>query len=150
MINKLYGIERGLKDGSAETSKLGREEPRLPVLAQLKNWIEKTQPQITTQNALDKAVGHLANNWCKLERYFLHGYLAIDNNAAEPTIRSLVIDRKNWLLATRPKARQPVRNFAVWSRQPKPTAKNLMRGCATHRNVCRRRPQWMHNNPIEG
>nr|WP_276575194.1 hypothetical protein [Pseudomonas juntendi] len=32
----------------------------LPLLTQLKNWVEKTQPQVTTQSALGKAIGYLA------------------------------------------------------------------------------------------
>lgn len=73
-------------------------ERSVPLLAQLRRWIEKTQPQVTTQNALGKAIGNLASNWSKLERYVEHGYLPIDNNAAERAIRPFVIGRKNWAL----------------------------------------------------
>lgn len=71
----------------------------MPLLAQLRSWIEKTQPQVTTQNALDKAIGYLVSDWNKLERYVEHGYLPIDNNAAERAIRPFVIGRKNWLFS---------------------------------------------------
>ena len=69
----------------------------LPLLTQLKNRVEKTQSQVTTQNALGKAIGYLASNWSKLERYIEHGYVPIDNNAAERAIRPFVIGRKSWL-----------------------------------------------------
>lgn len=95
LINKLYGIERDLKDNVDEDRKTGRHERSLSVLAQLKSWMEKTQPQVTAQNALGKAVGYLASNWNKLERYVEQGYLPIDNNAAERAIRPFVIGRKN-------------------------------------------------------
>lgn len=39
--------------------------------------------QVTTQNALGEAIGYLTSNWSKLEHYVEHGYLPIDNNAAE-------------------------------------------------------------------
>lgn len=58
---------------------------------------------MTSQNALGKAIGYLASNWSKLERYVEHGYLPIDNNAAERAIRPFVIGRKNWLLSDTPK-----------------------------------------------
>jgi len=103
LINKLYGIERDLKTGSNNDRKTGRHEQSLPVLAQLKSWMEKTQPQVTAQNVLDKAIGYLANNWSKLERYVEEGYLPIDNNAAERAIRPFVIGRKNWLFSDTPK-----------------------------------------------
>ena len=103
LINKLYGIERDLKDNVDEYRKTGRHERSLPVLAQLKSWMEKTQPQVTAQNALGKAVGYLASNWNKLERYVEQGYLPIDNNAAERAIRPFVIGRKNWFFSDTPK-----------------------------------------------
>ena len=74
-----------------------------PVLAQLQTWLEKTQPQVTAQNALGKAISYLASNWIKLVRYTEAGYLPIDNNAAEHAIRPFVIGRKNWLFSDTPK-----------------------------------------------
>ncbi|KIH82996.1 Mobile element protein [Pseudomonas batumici] len=103
LINKLYGIERDLKDSGDQDRQAGRHERSLPVLAQLKSWMEKTQPQVTAQNPLGKAVGYLASNWSKLERYVEQGYLPIDNNAAERAIRPFVIGRKNWLFSDTPK-----------------------------------------------
>ncbi|WP_122521494.1 IS66 family transposase [Pseudomonas viridiflava] len=103
LINKLYGIERDLKASSSADRKNGRHEHSLPILAQLKSWIEKTQPQATAQNALGKAISYLASNWSKLERYVEEGYLPMDNNAAERAIRPFVIGRKNWLFSDTPK-----------------------------------------------
>ncbi|WP_122582770.1 IS66 family transposase, partial [Pseudomonas viridiflava] len=103
LINKLYGIERDLKASSDADRKIGRHEHSLPILAQLKSWIEKTQPQVTAQNALGKAISYLASNWSKLERYVEEGYLPMDNNAAERAIRPFVIGRKNWLFSDTPK-----------------------------------------------
>ena len=57
MLNKLYGIERELKDSSDEQRFIGRQEKSLPILAQLKSWLEKTQPQLTSQSVLGKTVG---------------------------------------------------------------------------------------------
>ena len=102
LINKLYGVERDLKDACDDVRKTGRHDRSLPVLAQLKIWMEKTQPQVTPQNALGKAIGYLASNWNKLERYAEEGYLPIDNNPAERAIRPFVIGRKNWLFSDTP------------------------------------------------
>ena len=103
MINKLYGIERGLKEMTDEQRFAGRQEQSLPVLSQLKNWLEKTQPQVTAQSALGKAVNYLASNWSRLERYIEAGFLPIDNNAAERAIKPFVIGRKAWLFSDTPK-----------------------------------------------
>ena len=103
MINTLYGIERELKDAGDEQRFMGRQEKSLPILAQLKNWLDKTQSQVTAQSALGKAVHYLANNWSRLERYVEAGFLPIDNNAAERAIKPFVIGRKAWLFSDTPK-----------------------------------------------
>ena len=103
LINKLYGIERELKDASDEQRHRGRQQHSQPLLEQLKTWLEKTQPQVTAQNALGKALSYLARNWSRLERYIEAGHLPIDNNAAERAIRPFVIGRKNWLFSDTPK-----------------------------------------------
>lgn len=103
LINRLYAIERELKDASDEQRYLGRQQHSLPVLEQLKTWLDKTQPQVTAQNALGKAVNYLASNWSRLERYIEAGYLPIDNNRAENAIRPFVIGRKNWLFSDTPR-----------------------------------------------
>ncbi|SUD66045.1 ISPpu15, transposase Orf2 [Pseudomonas putida] len=56
MINKLYGIERELKDASDGQRFIGRQERGLPILQQLKSWLDKTQSQVTPQSVLGKAV----------------------------------------------------------------------------------------------
>ena len=80
-----------------------RYRARFPVLRQLHAWLEKTQPQVTVQNALGKAISYLSNNWNKLVRYTEAGYLPIDNNAAERATRPFVIGRKNRLFSDTPK-----------------------------------------------
>ncbi|EPM50611.1 ISPsy5, transposase [Pseudomonas syringae pv. actinidiae ICMP 19098] len=102
-INKLYSIERELKDFSDEQRYIGRQEKSLPELAKLKALMEKTQPQVTPQSALGKAVSYLAHNWSRIERYIEAGFLPIDNNAAERAIRPFAIGLKAWLFSDTPK-----------------------------------------------
>lgn len=104
MISKLYGIENAYKDSSDEGRKRGRQDLSRSVMSELKVWVDKTLPCVTTQNALGKAVTYLANNWSKLERYVEEGYLPIDNDPAERAIRPFVIGRKNWLFSDTPRA----------------------------------------------
>ncbi len=96
MINTLYGIERELKDFSDEQRFVGRQERSLPILIQLKSWLDITQSQVTAQSAFGKAVHYLANNWSRLERYVEAGYLPIDNNAAERATKPFVVGCKAW------------------------------------------------------
>ncbi|UFQ99329.1 IS66 family transposase [Pseudomonas wenzhouensis] len=103
LINKLYGIERELKEANDNERLAARQQRSQPLLAQLKAWLDKTRPQVTAQNALGKAVNYLASNWSRLERYVEGGHLPIDNNRAENAIRPFVIGRKNWLFSDTPK-----------------------------------------------
>ncbi|MGX5793171.1 IS66 family transposase [Pseudomonas sp. E2-15] len=103
LISKLYGIETAYKEKSDELRKKARQDLSCHVMEQLREWLRKTLPYVTTQTALGKAVTYLANNWEKLKRYVEEGYLPIDNNAAERAIRPFVIGRKNWLFSDTPK-----------------------------------------------
>ena len=60
---------------------------------QLNSSLDKTQPHITPQSALGKAISYLSNNWSRLIRYLEGGHLPIDNNPAERAIRPFVIGR---------------------------------------------------------
>lgn len=103
LINQLYGIERDLKAANDSERLVARQQRSQPLLDQLKAWLDKTQPQVTAQNALGKAVNYLAGNWSRLVRYVEGGHLPIDNNRAENAIRPFVIGRKNWLFSDTPK-----------------------------------------------
>ena len=103
LINKLYGIERDLKDADHNERLDVRQQRSQPLIDQLKAWLDKTQPQVAGQTALGKAVNYLARNWSRLVRYIEGGHLPIDNNRAENAIRPFVIGRKNWLFSDTPK-----------------------------------------------
>ena len=103
LINRLYGIERDLKDACDTERLVARQQRSQPLLDQLKAWLDKTQPQVAGQTALGRAVNYLASNWRKLVRYVEGGHLPIDNNRAENAIRPFVIGRKNWLFSDTPK-----------------------------------------------
>lgn len=147
LINKLYGIERDLNAGSESERKIGRHEQSLPILAQLKSWIEKTQLQVTAQNALGKAISYLASNWSKLERYVEEGYLPIDNNAAERAIRPFVIGRKNWLFSgTSNGAAASARLYSLVE-TAKANGQEPYAWLRQHWNACHRRPQLRITKP---
>jgi hypothetical protein len=100
----LHRFEKVLSRHGVDSDKhIDRQEKSLPILAQLKSWLDKTQPQVTAQSALGKAVNYLANNWSRLERYVEAGFLPIDNNPAERAIKPFVIGRKAWLFSDTPK-----------------------------------------------
>jgi len=97
MIQKLYGIERGLKDKSAQEKYQVRQEKAKPLLDKFYQWLAKAN--VVTKSALGKAISYCQNQWHKLVHYIDDGNLTIDNNRAERAIKPFVIGRKNWLFS---------------------------------------------------
>ncbi len=125
-IRKVYGCR------DCESAPVTADKP-----AQM---IEKS---VASPSVLAMAIGYLASNWSKLERYVEHGYLPLENNAAERAIRPFVIGRKNWFFSDTPKgATASAHLYSLVE-----TAKSPMRGCATHWSACRTRPRLRNTKP---
>lgn len=74
IIQKEKVAEREPNGVCDEQRYIGLQEKSLPELAKLKAWMDKTQPEVTAQSALGKAVNYLANNWTRLERHIEAGF----------------------------------------------------------------------------
>jgi transposase len=112
LIRRLYAVERTLPPllprgddhPDALAQRAQREEQRRalrqlqagPILAELKKWLDEQRPQALPKSALGQAVGYALNNWEALGRYLEQGYLAIDNNLSERTLRAIALGRNNW------------------------------------------------------
>src|SRR5204863_439162 len=110
-IGQLYALERELPpllppgdDAEAAQQRRQREEQRKlwrqqqagPVLAEMKKWLEEQKGKVLPTSVLGQAVGYALNNWAALLRYQEQGYLAIDNNLSERTLRAIALGRNNW------------------------------------------------------
>ena len=110
-IGKLYAIERALPpllppsdDPADQERRRQREEQRrqirqvqaVPILAELKRWLDDQRPKALPKSPFGQAVGYALNNWEALGRYVEQGYLAIDNNLSERTLRVIALGRNNW------------------------------------------------------
>jgi hypothetical protein len=108
-INDLYRIEREAKRESArlQLDKAGTEALYLSVRqAQSVPLLDKLKAQLTAltltyapREGMGKAVAYFLKRWDDFTRYTQSGALPIDNNAAERSIRGLVVGRKNWYFA---------------------------------------------------
>lgn len=99
MIGALYGIEKKILHDPPDKKYLIRQTQSLPILNQIKAWLDELQNQVTPKSPLGKAVSYAFEQWYAVSRYVDDGRLAIDNNIAERAIKSFVIGRKNWLFA---------------------------------------------------
>src|SRR5262249_21363063 len=111
LIRQLYAIERDLPpllvpsdDPSAAEQRRHRKEQRRhlrelqaePVLTALKKCLDEQRPGVLPKSLLSVAIGYALNNWVALKRYLERGYLAIDNNLSERTLRAIALGRNNW------------------------------------------------------
>jgi len=110
-IGQLYAIERSLPpllrpsdDPAEQAQRRAREEQRRlqrqtqaqPVLDELKQWLTQQQGQVLPKSPLGQAIGYALNNGEALCRYLEQGYLSIDNNLSERTLRVVALGRNNW------------------------------------------------------
>ena len=110
-IGRLYAVERQLPpllapsdDPVATEQRRVREEQRRqlrqrdaePVWNELAKWLEETRPGVLPKSPLGGAIGYAWNNAAALKRYLEAGYLAIDNNLSERTLRVIALGRNNW------------------------------------------------------
>jgi transposase len=101
-IGELYRIEAVIKGKPPDQRRAIRQEHGLPILSNLKTWLEATLPQLSGKSELAKAIRYALTRWQALNRFADDGHLEIDNNPAERAIKPLVLGRKNWLFAGSP------------------------------------------------
>ena len=102
LIGKLYAVEKRYRDGSVDERLAARRAHSLPVLAELRHWLDDSLLQVPPTSKLGEALRYLAGQWERLTRYCERGELPIDNNPAENAIRPFVVGRKAWLFADTP------------------------------------------------
>lgn len=97
--NRLFQIERDLKELSTEERYEKRLEQSKPVLEAFLSWLKNKEQQVLPKSGLGKAIKYCLNQWLKLETFLLDGRLEISNNRAERAIKPFVIGRKNFLFS---------------------------------------------------
>ena len=82
------------------------QEESLPLFAQFKTWLIKSEQHVIAKNDLSDAIQYCLNQWEKLVRYTLDGRLSVDNNRAERAIKPFVVGRKAWMFSQTAKGAQ--------------------------------------------
>ena len=98
-IAALYAIEEEIRGRSAEERRAVRNERNRPLLESLKQWMEETLSKLSRKSDTTRAIGYALDRWDALTRYCDDGRLEVDNNAAERSLRAVVLGRKNFLFA---------------------------------------------------
>ena len=63
---------------------------------ELAKWLAGQGPKVLPKSPLGSAIGYTSNNWEALKRYLEQGFLAIDNNLSERTLRAIALGRNAW------------------------------------------------------
>jgi transposase len=98
-IAALYAIEEEIRGRSAEERRAVRNERSRLLLKSMKQWMEETLGKLSRKSDTTKAIRYALGRWDALMRYCDDGHLEIDNNAAERSLRAVVLGRKNFLFA---------------------------------------------------
>src|SRR5258706_2176535 len=96
-IAALYLIEEEIRGRSAEERREVRNASSRPLLESLKQWFEETLGKLSRKSDTTRAIRYALGCWDALLRFCDDGHLEIDNNAAERSLRTVVLGRKNYL-----------------------------------------------------
>jgi len=99
IIQQLYRIEADINALPPEQKRIIRQEQAVPILNQLRGWLDQALTQVTPLSLTGKALAYLHKQWPTLTVYCEDGRLEIDNNGVERAIRPFVIGRKAWLFS---------------------------------------------------
>src|SRR6202522_1303774 len=98
-IAALYAIEKEIRGHAAGERREVRETRARPLLDSLKQWLEETLGKLSRKSDTALAVRYALSRWDALLRYVEDGRIEIDNNAAERSLRTVALGRKNYLFA---------------------------------------------------
>lgn len=101
--NRLFAIERQLKDVSDQERYDKRLELSKPLLDDFYSWLKRQRQLALPKSTFGQAITYCLNQWETLNNFLLDGRLEIDNNRAERSIKPFVIGRKNFLFSNTPR-----------------------------------------------
>lgn len=99
MIQKLYRVETLIKELPPDQKTPVRKAQAVPILNEIKTWLDLSLTQVAPSGLTGKALAYLANQWPSLIVYVNDGHIDIDNNRVERAIRPFVIGRNNWIFS---------------------------------------------------
>ena len=92
-IAPLFEIEGRINGQPPERRLAVRQAEAVPLLTELKGFMDKVLNQISGAGTLAKAIRYATSRWSALTRYTTDGRLEMTNNAAERAIRPLAMTR---------------------------------------------------------
>ena len=99
LIRRLFAVERlsAMCNESAGERAARRRGQSVPVLEELRAWLDREREREPPKTPLGKALGYLHRQWHRLILFLEDGRLELTNNHVERQLRRLVLGRRNWL-----------------------------------------------------
>jgi hypothetical protein len=105
-IGQLYAVEKKLREQKAgpQLRAAMRIWQSRPVLERLRRAMELIRRKTLPQGLLGQAIDYTLKRWDALNRFVEDGFLEIDNNLIENSIRPSALGKRNWLFVGHPEA----------------------------------------------
>jgi transposase len=105
-IGQLYAVEKKLREQKAGPAlrQAMREWQSQPVLIRLHRAMELIRRKTLPQGLLGRGIDYTLKRWEALTQFITDGFLEIDNNKIENSIRPSALGKRNWLFIGHPEA----------------------------------------------
>src|SRR5215470_14211632 len=97
LIAQMYRVEKQARSLTAAERLQLRQLQSRPILDKLRNYLLEIEIEGLPKSPEGRAVRYTLKNWTALTRFCEDGYLEIDNNATEGSIRGVAVGRNNWI-----------------------------------------------------
>ena len=101
-IGALYAVEDTVRGQPPEQRASVRRAQAGPRFDELERWLHAQLSRLSAKTPLATAIRYALTRLKRLRPYLEHGFLELDNNAAERALRSIVLGRKNYLFMGSP------------------------------------------------
>ena len=96
-IAALYGIEKEVRGRPPDERVKIRQRKSKPIFDDLEAWLHAQLTRISVKSPLAEAIRYALTRMKKLRPWLDHGFLELDNNTAERSMRCVALGRKNYL-----------------------------------------------------
>ncbi len=96
-IATLYGVEKEVRGQPPDERMKARQRKSKPIFDDLETWLHAQLPRISGKSPLAGAIRYALTRMKKLRPWLKHGFLELDNNTAERSMRPIALGRKNYL-----------------------------------------------------
>jgi hypothetical protein len=96
-IAGLYAVEKAARGQAPDARVRLRQARAKAIFDDLETWLQAQLPKISGKSDLAKAIRYALTRMKKLRPYLDHGFLELDNNSAERSMKPVALGRKNYL-----------------------------------------------------